>query len=109
MASIIANPPGIPVTITVDPSTAGTTNITSIETTGSFSVPAGCYWVRIGNKGFIQDGDLETQATVNSVSWSVGHEELFEATYDQVTKILKKLPAFTGNGNGSRVFISYSN
>jgi len=111
MANIIANPPASITTgnISITPPTAGTTTITSLEATGSFTIPAGCYWVRIRNAGFVQDGDLEVSATINGSSWSVGREELYTSTLDEVANVYKKLPAFTGNGNGSRVFYSYSN
>jgi hypothetical protein len=79
-----------------------------LETVGSFSIPANCYWIKIRNAGFVQDGDLETQATVAGVSWSVGHYEELTSIWDQINNVYKLLPAITGNGNGSRVFIAYA-
>ena len=111
MANIFSNPPAaINVgEININPPAAGSTNVTSLETTGAFAIPAGCYWVRIRNAGFVQDGDQEEEATVNGQSWSVGREETFNAVFDESANVYKKLPAFNGNGNGSRIFYTYAN
>lgn len=113
MANIIGIPPASistgEITVDITPPVAGSTTISTGETTGVFNIPAGCYWVRIRNAGFVRDGDLEEEATINGGSWSVGREEFFQATLDEVAGIYKKLPAIAINGNGSRVFYSYSN
>ena len=113
MANIIGIPPASistgAISVEITPPTAGSTTISTGETTGVFNVPAGCYWVRIRNAGFVRDGDLEEEATINGGSWSVGREEFFQATLDEVAGVYKKLPAIAINGNGSRVFYSYSN
>lgn len=110
MANINANlPSSFSGNVNITPPGSGTTTITTGETTSAFSIPAGCYWIRIRNAGFVQDGDLEVSATVGEVAWSVGREELLTATLDQASNVFKKLPALSGNGNGSRVFYSYSN
>ena len=96
------------ITVDITPPVAGTLVVTTLETTGAFAIPAGCLWVNIRNAGFVQDGDLEEEATVDGSSWSVGREEKFEAFLDQVLGVYKRLPAIAGNGNGSRVFIAYS-
>lgn len=96
------------VTVDITPPVAGTLNITTLETTGAFAIPAGCLWVKIRNAGFVQDGDLEEEATVAGSSWSVGREEVLTAFLDEVLSVYKRLPAIAGNGNGSRVFIAYS-
>lgn len=113
MANIIGIPPASistgEITVEIAPPVAGSTSLVTGETTGVFNVPADCYWVRIRNAGFVRDGDLEEEATINGGSWSVGREELFTATLDEVLGVYKKLPAIAINGNGSRVFYSYSN
>jgi hypothetical protein len=113
MANIIGIPPASistgEITVSLTPPSAGSTTISTGETTGVFNIPAGCYWVRIRNAGFVQDGDQEEEATINGGSWSVGREEFFQATLDEVAGVYKKLPAIAINGNGSRVFYSYSN
>ena len=111
MANIISTSPGtINVGEIIIPApTAGSTNVDTLETTGSFSVPSGCYRVKIRNNGFVKDGDLEVDATVNGEDWHVGREEEFLAVLDPVENVYKTLPAFVGNGNGSRVSIRYEN
>lgn len=113
MANIIANPPASistgDIEVTIEPPVAGSTTIVTGETVGVFNIPANCYWVRIRNAGFVQDGDAEEEATINGGSWSVGREEFFQATLDEVAGVYKLLPAIAINGNGSRVFYSYSN
>lgn len=97
--------------ITVDPTppAAGTLTIETLETTGSFTIPAGCLWAKIRNAGFVQDGDLEVEITVDGQSWSVGREEILQAWLDEVAQVYKRLPEISGDGNGSRVFIAYAN
>jgi hypothetical protein len=90
------------------PATPGSLSLTTIETTGSFSVPAGALWVEIRNAGLVQPGDVEAEATVQGVSWSVGRVERWEAVLDTATNQFLYMPAITGNGNGSRVFITYA-
>lgn len=96
------------ITVEVTPPVAGTLAITTSETTGAFAIPAGCLWVKIRNAGFVQDGDLEEEATVAGSSWSVGREEVLTAFLDEVLGVYKRLPAIAGNGNGSRVLIAYA-
>jgi len=96
------------VSVSIDPDAAATLAITTSETTGAFSIPAGCVWVNIRNAGFVQSGDLEANATVSGASWSPGREERWEAYRDTATGEFLTLPAITGNGNGSRVFITYA-
>lgn len=113
MANIIGIPPASiatgDITVDITPPVDGETTIVTGETLGVFNIPAGCYWVRIRNAGFVQEGDAEVEATINGGSWSVGREEFFQATLDEVAQEYKKLPAIAINGNGSRVFYSYSN
>lgn len=87
--------------------TDGSLAVTTLETTGAFSVPAGSVWLEIRNAGMVQPGDLEANATVNAVSWSPGRNEKWEARQNPVSLEYQLLPAVTGNGNGSRVMISY--
>lgn len=96
------------VSVTIDPDASGTLSLTTTETTGAFNIPAGCVWVNIRNAGFVQTGDVEANATVAGSSWSPGREEKFEATRDSATGEFLTLPAIAGNGNGSRVFITYA-
>lgn len=87
---------------------AGTATITTLETTGAFSVPAGALWIEIRNAGIVQVGDLEANATVAGQSWSTGRVERWEAQLDAAANEYKYLPAVSGNGNGSRLFITYA-
>jgi hypothetical protein len=87
--------------------TSGTLATTTIETTGAFSVPAGASWIEIRNAGMVQPGDLEASATVAGQSWSPGRVERWNAVLDSALGEYKRLPAVAGNGNGSRLFISY--
>ena len=87
---------------------AGTASITTSETVGAFSIPAGALWVQIRNAGMVEDGDLEVEATVAGQNWSVGRTERWDAVLDAPANEYKRLPAITGNGNGSRVFITYA-
>ena len=96
------------VSITTAPDDAATLSITTTSTTGAFTIPAGALWANIRNAGFVEAGDLETDATVEGAPWSPGREEKWEAFRDTVTGELKTLPEITGNGNGSRVFITYA-
>jgi hypothetical protein len=96
------------VTVEITPPTESSLSITTIETTGAISVPAGARWAQIRNAGFVQDGDDEANATIQGQSWSPGREERWEAFLDQANNELLLLPAITGNGNGSRVFITYA-
>lgn len=96
------------ITVDVTPPAAGTLAITTQETTGAFAIPAGCLWAKVRNAGFVQDGDLETEATVAGQSWSVGREEIFTAFLDEVNQVYLRLPAIAGDGNGSRIFIAYA-
>lgn len=98
---IVSIPPGGS-SSSATPVAPGSLSITTLETLGAFSVPAGTLWVEIRNAGLVQDGDAENNATVLGQSWSVGRVERWEAMYD------KYLPAITGNANGSRVFITYA-
>lgn len=113
MANIICIPPASittgEITVDVTPPIDGAAAIVTGEITGTITIPAGCYWIRIRNAGFVQTGDVEGEATINGGNWSVGREELFTATLDEVAQVYKKLPAIAINGNGSRVFYSYSN
>lgn len=90
------------------PPSAGNLTITTGETTGTFTIPAGAAWAKIRNAGFIKAGDLEADATILSATWSVGREEIFEAKLDESGAVYQKLPAISINGNGSRVFYSYA-
>lgn len=87
---------------------AGTLTTTTTETTGAFSIPAGASWIEIRNAGMVQPGDLEASATVSGQSWSPGRVERWEAVLDPALGEFKRLPAVSGNGNGSRLFISYA-
>jgi len=88
--------------------TAGNMAVTTDETTGAFSIPANCLWVQIRNAGMVKDGDTESEATVGGEAWSVGRQEKYEAVWDAAAGEYLRLPAISGNGNGSRVFISYA-
>lgn len=90
------------------PADPGSLTITTLETLGAFSVPAGALWIEIRNAGLVQDGDAENDATVLGQDWSVGRVERWEAVYDTATNQFLSLPAVTGNANGSRVFITYA-
>ena len=87
---------------------AATATVTTTETTGAFSIPAGALWIEIRNAGLVQSGDVEANATVAGQSWSPGREQRFEAVLDAAANEYKRLPAIAGNGNGSRVMISYA-
>lgn len=82
--------------------------VTTGETTGPVTIPAGALWIEIRNAGFVQDGDDEVAATVSGASWSVGRTERFEAMYDSASEEYKRLPEIEIDGNGSRVFYSYA-
>ena len=94
--------------LNLPPDTAGQQNIVSAESTGNVSIPANCLWVKIRNAGFVRDGDIEGNITVNGSSWSVGRDEHFEQKRDSVNRVLDLLPAFEIVSTGSRVFYSYA-
>lgn len=103
--NIAPGPGSTSVSVTPPGESAGT--VTTIETTGSFSVPAGAYWIEIKNAGIVQPGDQPNAATVQGASWSVGRIERWEAFLDSAGSTLYTLPAVTGNGNGARMYITY--
>lgn len=96
------------VSVTTSPDDAASLSVTTTSTTGAFTIPAGALWAIIRNAGFIEAGDLETNATIAGASWTPGREEKWEAYRDTVNGELKTLPEITGNGNGARVFITYA-
>ncbi|HMN89083.1 MAG TPA: hypothetical protein PKD70_06270 [Saprospiraceae bacterium] len=95
------------VTVEITPPDAGTATVTQIETTGAFSIPAGQRFVDIYIAGAVQPGDLETNATIQGQSLSVGNRYQYEQTLDAVNNILELSPAITGDGNGGRLFIKF--
>jgi len=94
-------------TVSTEAATAGSASITAGETTGTASIPAGSRYVKIRVAGFVQTGDQEVDATINSTTWSVGRVAEFRAGFDRQNNEELLLPAFSINGNGGRVFYEY--
>ena len=90
------------------PATAGTLSVNATEVVGAFTVPADKLYVRIQNNGFAQDGDTETDITVNGQTISPGNFIEFHAKLDSVTNIFKRTPEISGNTNGARAIIQYT-
>lgn len=97
-----------PATTSVSNATQGNLTITTQESTGEVTIPAGAYWVKIRAAGYVQDGDENADATVAGATWSVGREETWESFYDRENNILYLLPSIIINGNGGRVFVTYA-
>jgi len=95
------------ITVELTPPTPGTGTVTQLETTSSFSIPAGQRYVEIYVAGAVQSGDLEVNATIQGQSISIGNTYKYTQTLDAVNNVLELSPAITGNGNGTRLFIKY--
>lgn len=95
------------VTVEIEPATDGNSAVSVEETTGAFTVTAGALRVEIVNLGFVQMGDLETDATIdgNTISPKTA-PVVFEAILNPVTNVYKRLPEISGDGNGARVRIT---
>jgi hypothetical protein len=96
---------GVPVSVSSNPDNF---TITSLETTGAFTIPEKAIWVKIKNAGFVKDGDSNVDATIQGADWVPGREETWESFVDPSTGKTFKLPEITGNGNGARIFITYA-
>lgn len=109
MSSIIASSGGGTagaVTATISATTSNGT-ITTSETTGLATIPAGALWVKIKNAGAVVSGDLPNSATIEGGSWKVGREEKWTATFDVNAGDYIKLPEININANGARVYYTY--
>lgn len=96
--------------VTITPPDQATATVTTVETTGNVTIPAGAYWAYIRNAGYVQSGDAADKSiTVNGVSWSAGREETWQAFFNRIDNEYDLLPQITiVNAEGSRVFVTYA-
>lgn len=97
---------GATVNVSIDANAAEGT-VTTSETTGAATIPAGALWVEITAAGAVAPGDGVGPATVQGTSWYAGRKERWEAEWDVAAGNYISLPEITINGNGSRVFYTY--
>ena len=83
--------------------TPGTLNISTQYETGSFTIPAGAYRVKLYNMGIDGTGADCTLSTGDSIP--VGGSMIYDVVLDQVTNVWKTIPEISGDGNGSRIEI----
>ncbi len=83
-------------------------SVVNMEETAAFTIPAGARYLKIYNAGFVHSGDMAVNATVNGADFSPGNTLELKATYDREANKYLELPSINGNGNGARLFITYS-
>lgn len=97
-------------TVVIDPADSDSSNVVFGEiNSGTFTIPAGCFWVKIENAGLVVSGDSPGNITVNGGTFTVGRIEVINANFDNANNTFFTLPSFAIVTAGSRVRYSYAN
>ncbi|MEM6378675.1 MAG: hypothetical protein AAF705_10685 [Bacteroidota bacterium] len=95
------------ISVGITPPNAATATVVIKNFTGEDTIPAGCLKVFIYPMGFHKDGDQPVSALINGEEWPVGLPYEVEAKLDENSREYKRLPAYTIDGQGGRVFLHY--
>lgn len=108
MANITMATGGAGATVNVEIDASGVTGtITTGETTGAETIPAGALWAELTAAGAVAPGDGVGPAVVDGTDWYAGRKERWDAKWDVAAGNYIRLPEISINGNGSRFFYTY--
>lgn len=108
MANITMATGGAGATVNVEiDATATEGTVTTGQTTGAATIPAGALWVELSAAGAVAPGDGVGPADVDGVDWYAGRKERWNAMWDVAAGNYIRLPEININGNGSRFFYTY--